>query len=485
MHYLAPLDVALHGLQESLGSRRFAVLVVGIAVALVALLCVLLRLCLPKYITFITRNLRRSLRRTILSSVVVMVLAFVVTLVWSILVPLDAYMTEKTSDLKIIVSDRYQVPSQMPYAYATTLEEGAPEHSGDIRIQPANSMTWSFYLGTIDPEHTSFESFVFFFVLDPRSLLEQKIRDGTTVKTVPPMMGDLDHPDPTFVAAVHKMLPKTDDGKPNPDYDPQNVILGRDRLAALHKKVGERIKVTSLSHKGIDLDAQIVGVFPDMPRLNQAGAMSRDYLEKALDAYPQSHNGDKHPQAGKALNLVWLRVPDASASGKVANQIMGSPRYTDPYVKCDTEAAGTASFIEPYKDMLWGLKWILVPVLLGIMAMVMAMAISISVRERRTEMAVLKVLGYTPGRILAFVLGEAVLVGALSGFVIVALAVLVVQTLIGGVPFPIAWMAIWPIPPDALWWGPAFGAVTSFLGSLIPAWRAQSIKVSEVFAKVG
>ncbi|HZU35885.1 MAG TPA: ABC transporter permease, partial [Gemmataceae bacterium] len=112
-------------------------------------------------------------------------------------------------------------------------------------------------------------------------------------------------------------------------------------------------------------------------------------------------------------------------------------------------------------------------------------AISISVRERRTEIAVLKVLGYPPGRILAFVLGEALLVGALSGFAIVAFAFITIQSTLGGVPFPIAWMAIWPIPVDALWWGTAFGAVTSVLGSLVPALQAQRIKVSEVFAKVG
>ena len=45
------------------------------------------------------------------------------------------------------------------------------------------------------------------------------------------------------------------------------------------------------------------------------------------------------------------------------------------------------------------------------MALVIANAISISVRERRTEMAVLKVLGFRPGQILVLVLGEALLIG--------------------------------------------------------------------------
>ena len=42
------------------------------------------------------------------------------------------------------------------------------------------------------------------------------------------------------------------------------------------------------------------------------------------------------------------------------------------------------------RDILWGVKWLLVPALLVIMTLVMTIAIFINVRERRTEIAVLK-----------------------------------------------------------------------------------------------
>ena len=57
------------------------------------------------------------------------------------------------------------------------------------------------------------------------------------------------------------------------------------------------------------------------------------------------------------------------------------------------------------------MRWLLVPAILVTMALVIANAISISVRERRTEMAVLKVLGFHPTQILLLVLGEALLIG--------------------------------------------------------------------------
>jgi putative ABC transport system permease protein len=125
-----------------------------------------------------------------------------------------------------------------------------------------------------------------------------------------------------------------------------------------------------------------------------------------------------------------------------------------------------------------------VPAILGVMALVIATAISISVRERRTEIAVLKVLGYTPTQVLILVLSEALLIGALSGLVSVIGTMTVINGLFGGVPFPIAFFPKFRVPLAALWWGPAIGGMTALAGSFLPAWSARSVKVSEVFSRI-
>jgi putative ABC transport system permease protein len=455
MRYLWPLERFLRYLNQAIGFKPGSMLVIGAFLAVVVLVIGITILIFPKYSSFIYKSLRRNFLRTTLASMAIMVLAFVVTLVWSILIPLDAAMTEQTKDFKAIVSERWQVPSMMPYAYASTLEEGGYTQPGDIRIKPEDSMTWSFYGGTTDPEHLSFENIIFFFAMDPRK--------------VPTMMDEMENIDPKLIERMEKQS--------------EGCIIGRDRLKKLNKKVGERLKVTSLNYRGIDLEFEVVGMFPDNPRYNQSAVMNRDYLQRALDQYQQK-NGKKHPLAEKNLNLVWLRVPDSETFSKLGNQIMASPMYTTPAVKCETASAGISSFLEPYRDILAWVKYGLVPALLIIMSLVMAMAISINVRERRTEMAVLKVLGYSPGRILAIVLGEALVVGVLSGLVSAALAYGLVHGVMGGIPFQIAFFAVWDILPDALWWGIVFGSVTSLLGSIVPAWSASRVKVSEVFAKV-
>jgi len=96
----------------------------------------------------------------------------------------------------------------------------------------------------------------------------------------------------------------------------------------------------------------------------------------------------------------------------------------------------------------------------------------------------LKVLGYRPWQLLVLVLGESLLLGAGAGLVSSAGTFVVVNWVMGGFPFQIAFFDTFFIPADALWWGAAVGAGTSLAGSLVPAWSARRVKVADVFAKV-
>ncbi len=87
------------------------------------------------------------------------------------------------------------------------------------------------------------------------------------------------------------------------------------------------------------------------------------------------------------------------------------------------------------------------------MSLVIANAISISVRERRVEMAVLKVLGFSPNQILMLVLGEALLIGCVSGLVSAVATWLLVNDLLGGIALPIGFFGKFFIDDAAPWWG--------------------------------
>lgn len=90
-------------------------------------------------------NIRRNPVRTILTGMGTMVLVLVVTLVFTILTTLDKATTEKLQNIKGIVTERWQIPSQMPWAYATGLSDGGARDSGDVK--PNDYMTWGFDAG--------------------------------------------------------------------------------------------------------------------------------------------------------------------------------------------------------------------------------------------------------------------------------------------------------------------------------------------------
>ena len=59
----------------------------------------------------------------------------------------------------------------------------------------------------------------------------------------------------------------------------QGLIVGKERLALLEKRVGERIKLYGINFRGIDLELEIVGVFPP-GRYDKSAAIHRDYLSR-------------------------------------------------------------------------------------------------------------------------------------------------------------------------------------------------------------
>jgi putative ABC transport system permease protein len=99
-------------------------------------------------------------------------------------------------------------------------------------------------------------------------------------------------------------------------------------------------------------------------------------------------------------------------------------------------------------------------------------------------MAILKVLGFAPWQVLILILGEAILVGALSGALSTTTAWGFINQVMGGFALPIAFFGKFKVADAALWWGPAVGAIAAAIGSFLPAWSARKVKVTEVFSRV-
>ncbi len=421
-----------------------------------------------RFALLLVKGLRRNPVRSGLTYLAVFVLVAVVVMIWSALYVLNHMCEERSRDIKIVITEKWQAVSEMPWAYARPLCEGAANPSDPDAVRPTDAMTWQFYLATTDPEKHSADDTIFFIALEPHkaATLMDRVFDDVPQESKqhsgPKLRQARD-----FMTALERM-----------EKNKQGVILGQKQLKKLNKRVGERMKVTGITFKDIDLEVEIVGAFPE-GRYDETAIMNRDYLNDALDLYPRTHGGVAHALAGRRLNLVVLQVPDMQAYTRVTRQIDSSGTFQDPPIRCETLSAYAVSQLDSYRDIIWGLRWLLAPAILFTMTLVIANSIGITVRERQKEIAVLKVLGYRPVQILGIVLGEALLLGTLSGLLSTALVYEAVNHLISNAN------SVLPVyvPANAFWWGPLVGLLTGLAGSFVPAGRACRVQASAVFAR--
>ncbi len=151
---------------------------------------VVVALLQPKLFLLIYKNLRRNSLRTALTSAAIVVLAVMVALIWTVVSALDQATEEQSQDIKLIVTERWQLPSQMPLTHANYLDPSSPSMLPELRpyIRPGDFMTWSFYGGSTDEKQITFESLVFMFCMNPDH--------------IKPMMDDLENLDDNLVRAM-------------------------------------------------------------------------------------------------------------------------------------------------------------------------------------------------------------------------------------------------------------------------------------------
>src|SRR2546423_7901933 len=133
----------------------------------------------PKFAVMMFKSLRRNLVRTSLTYLATFTGVIVVAMIWSVLSFLDRAMTERAKDVKVIVTEKFQIPSQMPPSYEAGLAAEATGLPDGLAANPKTDlMRWTFVGTTTDPNNRTLETMLFFFALDP--------------KTIPTMMDELE-----------------------------------------------------------------------------------------------------------------------------------------------------------------------------------------------------------------------------------------------------------------------------------------------------
>jgi len=414
-----------------------------------------------KLVVIMFRGLRRAPLRTSLMYLALFVLTLMLTGIYSVLSFIGRATTEKEANFKAIATHKTIIPSQMPRAHYEEFKnqlKKLPDNMKPVNGE-ADLMAWSFFLGTTDPITKRPDNNLFMFCIEPRKILT--------------MMDGLDD----LAGKELEDLSKAIDVM---ERNPQCVVMSKVQMKKLNMRVGQNIKVTGLNYADLVFDLKIIGQLPD-GKYDGVGFMNSAYLFSQLDSYKLGKGkGEPHPMDAKCINLIWVRLPNKEGFEQLGAMVNDGANFNAPQIKLETASGGIGTFMEAYKSIFFGLKFLLAPAMVAIMCLVIANAISISVRERRTEMAVLKVLGFQPRHILRLVLGEAILIGLLAG----GMSSFLAWALIGNLKLQIGFFGAFFVPIEVLLYGPLLGMAVSVAGSYGPATSAKNVKVAEVFAKV-
>jgi len=183
----------------------------------------------------------------------------------------------------------------------------------------------------------------------------------------------------------------------------------------------------------------------------------------------------------------YVEIEDPGQAGEVSARIDALFENSDAPTRTETEQAFRAGFVSMAGNLALLLNGIGIAVTFTIL-LVVANTMSIAVRERRTEIAVLKTLGFTSGRVMALVVAESLLLGAMGGLLGIggARGLLYVLTHAPGFRAALAGIGMSEVQLKPLVAALGF-AVALFLGfaaGIVPALGAYRARITEMLRTV-
>lgn len=270
--------------------------------------------------------------------------------------------------------------------------------------------------------------------------------------------------------AIFKVLP---DAKIPPDQleafqrERTAAVAGRQLINRFGWQIGDRITLLG-SPWGFEPQLTLRGIFEGGP--DDQLYFHWDYLNESLG----------RPDM---VGLYWVRVERPEESARIAEEIDKLFRNTDAETKTESLSAFLLNFIA----MLGNVRGVILAVGAAVtfaVLLIVANTMAMSIRERMSEAAVMRSLGFRSAQILRLFVGESVLLTALGALVGVGGAKLIYDALalsqIGQFVF-----ADMRLRAGTLLFMSALTLAIAVISSCVPAYRAARANIAEALRYTG
>lgn len=382
-----------------------------------------------KFLPLIWRNALRNRLRTALTLAGIAFLLFVLIFVLTGLSEIQAWEGVAATHLRVVVQHAEGLTAELPVELENYLQ------SDEIQRHAEHVMKFNWFGG---------------YYQDPKNWPPEFAVDAEQLR---PLFDELVIPDDAY---RKYLTTKT------------AALVGVGLMRKYHWSVGQRITLIGTFYPA-NPELDIVGTFTTKnPRQEEQMFFRWDYLDELL-------------QGRKIVSTYWMKARSLEDIPRLKELIDAHTRNSSAPTETITEKEFAAQFMQ----MMGNVKAIVSGIgmlVLSIMVMMTANTMAMAARERITEVAVMRTLGFTSGRIFFILIAESVIVSLLGALVAVGIS-LVLFNVLRWSPSPIYFPVFLLEPPTiALALGAAlFCGVAS---SLVPAVRSAQRKIADGLRQV-
>jgi len=205
--------------------------------------------------------------------------------------------------------------------------------------------------------------------------------------------------------------------------DRSGAIVGRDVAARFGWKVGQTIPMRSNIFTRTDgsniWDMKIHGIYTLRNGDNTGVYFHYKYFNESLNGMFGKDN----------IGMVVVRIADPTRSAEVAAKIDALFANSHTETKTTTEQAFIQSFAAQMGNV-GAIITVIVSAVFFTMLLVTANSMAQSIRERTSEIGVMKTLGFSGGLVMTLILAESLLITVIGG----GLGLLLADAAVGGIP---------------------------------------------------
>lgn len=378
----------------------------------------------------VERNMRRNLRRTILTSATIALATFIFTVLVSVPASMDHVLEEASGTLRLIVNNQTAPWGGLPARYC-----------GEIRKMPGAAAC---------------------VALTGWFATWRNISEPVFAFAAGPEVGDV-FPD-YKLTGEHRMATAR---------EKRAAVVGRILMRKYGWQVGQQITLRSTDAGQIEMPFVIVGEV-DPKRYPNTFLFRRDYLMETRKAHGL---GDEDI----AWNVI-VRATSADALGPLARMIDAHFKNSDYETRTMTESDAIATGLSAVGNIRQIVYALCVVVLLTVL-LIAANSTMMMVREQISDVAVMRALGFSQGRVAALLFGECAAIGIAGGLIGAGVALWIFS---GGVTLGAALGgngALWVTTEQAIE-ALAAALAVSLLSGVVPIVEAVRIPPALAFRKV-